>query len=44
MIRKAGYARRVLPSGRWGAVELIGRVGRVDRRRLGAWRYDMDGW
>jgi len=28
--RKAGDARRVLSSGRWGAVELIGRVGRVD--------------
>ena len=28
--RKAGYARRVLPQGRWGAVELVGRYGRVD--------------
>jgi len=28
--RKAGYARRILPQGRWGAVELIGRYGRVD--------------
>lgn len=28
--RKVGYARRVLPSGRWGAVELIGRYGVVD--------------
>jgi phosphate-selective porin len=28
--RKAGYARRVQPKGRWGAIELIGRFGRVD--------------
>lgn len=28
--RKVGYARRVLPTGRWGAVELIARYGVVD--------------
>ena len=28
--RKAGYARRILPQGRWGEVELIGRYGHVD--------------
>jgi len=28
--RKAGYARRVMPRGHWGAVELVARVGRVD--------------
>ncbi|TQD46641.1 OprO/OprP family phosphate-selective porin [Marilutibacter aestuarii] len=28
--RKVGYARRVLPEGHWGAVELIGRVGGAD--------------
>jgi len=26
--RKAGYARRVLPGGKWGAVELVARYGR----------------
>ena len=43
--RKAGYARRILPQGRWGAVELIGRYGHVDlddRPRAAAAR--MDGW
>ena len=28
--RKVGYARRVIPKGRWGAVELIARYGIVD--------------
>jgi phosphate-selective porin OprO/OprP len=28
--RAAGYARRVMPQGRWGAVELIARYGLVD--------------
>jgi len=28
--RKVGYARRVMPKGRWGAVELIARYGLVD--------------
>ncbi len=28
--RKAGYARRVMPLGRWGALELIARYGIVD--------------
>ena len=28
--RKAGYARRVLPLGEWGAIELVVRIGRVD--------------
>jgi phosphate-selective porin OprO/OprP len=28
--RKAGYARRVQPKGRWGALEAVARVGRVD--------------
>ena len=28
--RKAGYARRILPMGRWGAFEVVGRFGLVD--------------
>ena len=28
--RKVGYARRILPTGRWGAFEVIGRFGLVD--------------
>jgi phosphate-selective porin len=42
--RKAGYARRVLPSGRWGAVEVIGRVGRVDLDDGTVRGGTMDGW
>jgi phosphate-selective porin len=42
--RKAGYARRVLPSGRRGAVELIGRVGRVDLDDGPVRGGTMDGW
>ena len=42
--RKAAYARRILPQGRWGAWEIVGRYGRVDLNdgtmRAGA----MDGW
>jgi len=42
--RKAGYARRVQPKGRWGALEAVARVGRVD---LADGRVDggkMNGW
>jgi phosphate-selective porin OprO and OprP len=42
--RKAGYARRILPQGRWGAVELIGRYGRVDTTDEGIEGGVMDGW
>jgi phosphate-selective porin len=42
--RKAGYARRILPQGRWGAVELIGRVGRVDLDDGSVRGGTMDGW
>ncbi|MBB1061592.1 OprO/OprP family phosphate-selective porin [Marilutibacter spongiae] len=28
--RKVGYARRVMPEGHWGALELVGRVGAAD--------------
>jgi len=42
--RKAGYARRILPQGRWGAVELIGRYGRVDTTDEGVEGGVMDGW
>jgi phosphate-selective porin OprO/OprP len=42
--RKAGYARRVLPAGRWGAVELIGRIGRVDLDDGTARGGTMEGW
>jgi len=42
--RRAGYARRVLPSGRWGAVELIGRGGRVDLDDGSVRGGAMDGW
>ena len=28
--RTVGYARRILPDGKWGAVEVIGRLGHVD--------------
>ncbi len=44
--RKAGYARRILPQGRWGAVELIGRYGHVDlddRTRAAAARWTAGG-
>ena len=42
--RKAGYARRVLPQGRWGAVELIGRYGHVDLDDKTVSGGTMDGW
>jgi phosphate-selective porin len=42
--RKAGYARRVLPQRRWGAVELIGRIGRVDLDDGMVAGGTMDGW
>jgi phosphate-selective porin len=42
--RKVGYARRVLPQDRWGAVELIARVGRVDLADAGVDGGTMDGW
>jgi phosphate-selective porin len=28
--KKVGYARRIIPKSRWGALELVGRVGYVD--------------
>jgi phosphate-selective porin OprO and OprP len=42
--RKAGYARRIQPQGRWGAVELIGRYGRVDLDDGAVRGGTMDGW
>jgi len=42
--KKAGYARRILPQGRWGAVELIGRYGRVDLDDRTVHGGTMDGW
>jgi phosphate-selective porin OprO/OprP len=42
--RKAGYARRILPQGRWGAVELIGRYGHVDLDDKTVRGGTMDGW
>jgi len=42
--RKAGYARRILPSGRWGSLELIGRIGRVDLDDRSVSGGTMDGW
>lgn len=42
--RKAGYARRVLPRGHWGALELVGRVGRVNLTDAGVSGGDMTKW
>jgi phosphate-selective porin OprO and OprP len=42
--KKAGYARRILPQGRWGAVELIGRYGHVDLQDGSVHGGAMDGW
>jgi phosphate-selective porin len=42
--RKAGYARRVMPQGHWGAFELVGRVGRVDLDDAGVRGGTMSGW
>jgi phosphate-selective porin OprO/OprP len=40
----AGYARRIQPQGRWGAVELIGRYGNVDTTDAGFDGGEMEGW
>jgi phosphate-selective porin len=42
--RKAGFARRVMPQGHWGAFELVGRVGRVDLDDAGLDGGTMTGW
>ena len=42
--RKAGYARRVMPQGRWGAWELMARYGRVDLDDQSVHGGVMDGW
>jgi phosphate-selective porin len=42
--RKAGYARRVLPQGRWGAWELTARYGKVDLDDKAVHGGTMDGW
>jgi phosphate-selective porin len=42
--RKAGYARRVQPQGRWGAFEVIARYGVVDLNDAGVRGGRMDGW
>ena len=42
--RKAGYARRILPQGRWGSVEVIGRYGHVDLEDRSVHGGTMDGW
>lgn len=42
--RKAGYARRILPQGRWGSVEIIGRYGHVDLEDRSVHGGTMDGW
>src|SRR5512139_292815 len=42
--RKAGYSRRILPQGRWGAVELIARYGKVDLDDGSVQGGTMDGW
>jgi phosphate-selective porin OprO/OprP len=42
--RKVGYARRVLPEGFWGAVELIGRYGIVDLNDKGIEGGRMEKW
>ena len=42
--RKAAYARRILPQGRWGAVELIARYGKVDLDDGSVRGGAMDGW
>jgi phosphate-selective porin len=42
--RKAGYARRILPQGRWGSVEVIGRYGHVDLEDRSVDGGTMDGW
>jgi phosphate-selective porin len=42
--RKAGYARRVLPQGRWGAWEVFARYGRVDLDDAEVRGGRMTGW
>lgn len=42
--RRAGYARRILPQGHWGAVEVIARYGRVDLDDRNVSGGTMDGW
>jgi phosphate-selective porin len=42
--RKVGYARRVMPQGRWGAWELMARYGRVDLDDQSVRGGVMDGW
>lgn len=42
--RKTGYARRVMPQGRWGAWELMARYGRVDLDDQSVRGGVMDGW
>jgi phosphate-selective porin len=42
--RKAGYARRVLPGGHWGALELVGRYGKVDLDDAGVAGGTMTKW
>ena len=42
--RKAAYARRVQPQGRWGAWEVMARYGRVDLDDSGVAGGNMHGW
>ena len=42
--RTAAYARRVLPTGPWGAWEMIGRIGRVDLNDGAVQGGKMNGW
>jgi len=42
--RKAGYARRVVPGNRYGALEAVVRLGRVDLADRGIDGGTMDGW
>jgi len=42
--RKAAYARRILPQGRWSARELNARYGRVEFKGKGMAAGAMDGW
>lgn len=42
--RTAAYARRVLPTGQWGAWEVIGRIGRVDLNDGAVQGGKMNGW
>jgi phosphate-selective porin OprO and OprP len=42
--RKAGYARRVQPQGRWGAIELMARYGGVDLNDGNVRGGTMRGW